>query len=208
MAKLRSSAAMLAVAAAVLLPVAAYAQATLTVATVNNGDMVVMQRLSSEFEKAHPSIKLRWVVLEENVLRQRLTTDIATRAGQFDVITVGNYEVPIWAKQGWLEPMEGLPAAYDAADILQPVREGISHEGKLYAVPFYAESAMTYYRTDLFQKAGITMPAQPTYAQVAEYAEKITDKPNQVYGICLRGKPGWGENMGFVTPLVTSFGGQ
>ena len=208
MAKLRSSAAMIAVAAAVLLPVAAYAQATLTVATVNNGDMVVMQRLSSEFEKAHPSIKLRWVVLEENVLRQRLTTDIATRAGQFDVITVGNYEVPIWAKQGWLEPMEGLPAAYDAADILQPVREGISHEGKLYAVPFYAESAMTYYRTDLFQKADITMPAQPTYAQVAEYAEKITDKPNQVYGICLRGKPGWGENMGFVTPLVTSFGGQ
>ena len=184
------------------------AQATLTIGTVNNGDMVVMQRLSSEFEKQNPNIKLRWVVLEENVLRQRLTTDIATQAGQFDVMTIGNYEVPIWAKQGWLETMEGLPASYDAADLLKPVREGISYEGKLYAVPFYAESAMTYYRTDLFQKAGITMPAQPTYAQIAEYAEKITDKPNQVYGMCLRGKPGWGENMGFVTPLVTSFGGQ
>ena len=207
MVKLRTLAA-LTTALCGLLSGQAQAQATLTIGTVNNGDMVVMQRLGSEFEKQNPTIKLRWVVLEENVLRQRLTTDIATRAGQFDVITVGNYEVPIWAKQGWLEPMEGLPAAYDAADILQPVREGISHEGKLYAVPFYAESAMTYYRTDLFQKAGITMPAQPTYAQVAEYAEKITDKPNQVYGICLRGKPGWGENMGFVTPLVTSFGGQ
>ena len=184
------------------------AQATLTIGTVNNGDMVVMQRLASEFEKGNPNIKLRWVVLEENVLRQRLTTDIATQAGQFDVMTIGNYEVPIWAKQGWLEPMEGLPASYDAADILKPVREGISYEGKLYAAPFYGESAMTYYRTDLFQKAGITMPAQPTFAQIAEYAEKITDKPNQVYGMCLRGKPGWGENMGFVTPLVTAFGGQ
>lgn len=187
---------------------AAQAQTTITIATVNNNDMVVMQRLSSEFERQRPDIKLRWVVLEENVLRQRLTTDIATRAGQFDVLTIGNYEVPIWAKQGWLEPMEGLPASYDVDDLLKPVREGISHDGKLYAVPFYGESAMTYYRTDLFDKAGVKMPARPTYAQIAEYAEKITDKANQVYGICLRGKPGWGENMGFVTPLVTAFGGQ
>ncbi len=186
----------------------ARAEATLTIGTVNNGDMVVMQKLAPDFEKQHPDIKLRWVVLEENVLRQRLTTDIATKAGQFDVMTVGNYEVPIWAKQGWLEPMDGLPANYDAADLLKPVRDGISYNGKLYAAPFYGESAMTYYRTDLFQKAGITMPAAPTYAQIAEYAEKITDKPNQVYGMCLRGKPGWGENMAFVTPLVTSFGGQ
>lgn len=184
------------------------AQAALTIATVNNGDMVVMQRLSAEFQKQHPNIKLNWVVLEENVLRQRLTTDIATRAGQFDILTIGNYEVPIWAKQGWLEPMEGLPASYDVDDLLKPVRDGISQGGKLYAAPFYGESAMTYYRTDLFDKAGIKMPAQPTYAQIAEYAEKITDKANQVYGICLRGKPGWGENMGFITPLVTAFGGQ
>ena len=187
---------------------AAQAEATITIATVNNGDMVVMQKLSTEFEQQHPDIKLRWVVLEENVLRQRLTTDIATRAGQFDVLTIGNYEVPIWAKQGWLEPMDALPASYDVNDLLKPVREGISYNGKLYAAPFYGESAMTYYRRDLFEKAGITMPAAPTYAQIAEYAERITDKPNQVYGICLRGKPGWGENMAFITPLVTAFGGQ
>ena len=136
MAKLRSSAAMLAVAAAVLLPVAAYAQATLTVATVNNGDMVVMQRLSSEFEKAHPSIKLRWVVLEENVLRQRLTTDIATRAGQFDIMTVGNYEVPIWAKQGWLMSLDDLGDSYDYKDLIPQVKDGLSTDGKMYAVPF------------------------------------------------------------------------
>ena len=209
MAKLRPTAVLAAaLALAAALPDTAQAQATLTVGTVNNGDMVVMQRLSSEFERQHPDIKLRWVVLEENVLRQRLTTDIATRAGQFDIMTIGNYEVPIWAKQGWLEPMEGLPASYDANDLLGPVRAGISYDNKLFAAPFYAESAMLYYRTDLFQKAGITMPAQPTYTQLAQYAEKITDKPNQIYGICLRGKPGWGENMAFITPLVTAFGGQ
>jgi sorbitol/mannitol transport system substrate-binding protein len=192
-----------------MLPLArAQAQSTLTIATVNNGDMVVMQRLSARFEQQHSDIKLRWVVLEENILRQRVTTDIATRAGQFDIVTVGNYEVPIWARQGWLSAIENLPAEYDVNDILAPVRAGISHEGKLYGLPFYAESAMTYYRTDLLQRAGITMPAEPTYAQIREIAEKITDKASQTYGLCLRGKPGWGENMGFITPLVTAFGGQ
>jgi len=181
--------------------------ADITIATVNNGDMVVMQRLASDFESKHPDIHLKWVVLEENVLRQRLTTDIATKAGQFDVLTVGNYEVPIWAKQGWLVPMD-LPAAYDVDDILKPVRTALTVDGKLYAVPFYAESAMTYYRKDLFDKAGITMPAAPTYAEIRGFADKITDKSTQTYGMCLRGKPGWGENMAYVTSLVNAEGGR
>jgi sorbitol/mannitol transport system substrate-binding protein len=187
---------------------AARADSNLTIATVNNGDMVVMQKLSSEFEKQHPDIHLRWVVLEENVLRQRVTTDIATKAGQFDVVTVGNYEVPIWAKQGWLTPMDNLPASYDTADLLKPVRDALTYQDKLYGVPFYAESAMTYYRTDLFDKAGLKMPDHPTYTQIREFADKLTDKSSQTYGMCLRGKPGWGENMAFVTSLVDTFGGQ
>ncbi len=187
---------------------AAKADTTLTIATVNNGDMVVMQKLSSQFEQQHPDIHLRWVVLEENVLRQRVTTDIATHAGQFDVTTVGNYEVPIWAKQGWLMPFDNLPSTYDVDDLLAPVRKGLTYDGKIYGLPFYAESAMTYYRTDLFDKAGIKMPAAPTYEQIRQFADKITDKPNQVYGMCLRGKPGWGENMAYVTSLVNAFGGQ
>ena len=187
---------------------AAQADSTLNIATVNNGDMVVMQKLSTEFEKQHPDIHLRWTVLEENVLRQRVTTDIATKAGQFDVLTIGNYEVPIWARQGWLTAMDKLPASYDSADIIKTVRNGLTYQDKLYALPFYGESAMTYYRTDLFKKAGITMPAQPTYDEIRQFADKITDKEHQIYGICLRGKPGWGENMAFFTTMLTTFGGQ
>ena len=186
----------------------ARAESTITIATVNNGDMVVMQKLSPQFEQLHPDVKLRWVVLEENVLRQRITTDIATKAGQFDVLTVGNYEVPMWAKQGWLEPMDKLPASYGVDDILKPVRDGLTYNGKLYGLPFYAESAMTYYRTDLFEKAGIKMPEAPTWEQIRGFADKLTDKANQVYGMCLRGKPGWGENMAIVTSLVNAEGGQ
>ena len=187
---------------------AAQATTTVTIGTVNNGDMIIMQRLSSEFEKQNPDIKLDWVVLEENVLRQRMTTDIATKSGQFDVATVGIYEVPIWAKQGWLKPLENLPADYDENDLLKTVREGLSYEGKLYAAPFYAESSMLFYRTDLFQKAGLSMPEQPTWDNVKQWAAKLTDKANDVYGICLRGKPGWGENMAFLSSMINTYGGQ
>jgi sorbitol/mannitol transport system substrate-binding protein len=182
--------------------------ATVTIATVNNGDMIVMQKLSSAFEEQHPDIKLEWVVLEENVLRQKVTTDIATQGGQFDVMTIGTYEVPIWAAQDWLEPMDNLPADYDVEDVLKPVREGLSYEGTLYALPFYGESSMMFYRKDLFEQAGIEVPEQPKWPEVKQWAEQLHDPSGGVYGICLRGKPGWGENMAFVTTLVNTFGGQ
>lgn len=181
---------------------------TITVATVNNNDMVIMQGLTNEFEKAHPDITLDWVVLEENVLRQRMTTDIATQGAQFDVMTIGTYEVPIWAERGWLTPLADLPEGYHVDDLLKPVRDGLSHDGTLYALPFYAESSMMYYNKALFEKAGIEMSEQPTWQEVRDWASKVHDPQNEVYGICLRGKPGWGENMAFVSTLVNTYGGR
>jgi sorbitol/mannitol transport system substrate-binding protein len=181
---------------------------TVTIATVNNGDMIVMQKLSSGFEEQHPDIDLEWVVLEENVLRQRVTTDIATEGGQFDVMTIGTYEVPIWAAQGWLEPVGDLGEGYEIKDVLEPVREGLSYDGTLYALPFYAESSMMFYRRDLFEEAGIEVPEQPSWQDVRGWAEQLHDPGSELYGICLRGKPGWGENMAFVSTLVNTFGGQ
>jgi sorbitol/mannitol transport system substrate-binding protein len=187
---------------------AAASAETITVATVNNNDMVIMQGLTDEFEKAHPDITLDWVVLEENVLRQRMTTDIATQGGQFDVMTIGTYEVPIWAERGWLTPLADLPESYQVNDLLKPVRDGLSHDGTLYALPFYAESSMMYYNKALFEKAGIEMSEQPTWQEVSDWASQIHDPQNEVYGICLRGKPGWGENMAFVSTLVNTYGGR
>ncbi len=186
---------------------AAAQETTLTIATVNNADMIIMQKLSPAFE-AETGIALDWVILEENVLRQRVTTDIATNGGQFDIITIGAYETPIWGAQGWLLPVDDLPGDYDYEDIFEPVRAGLSADGTLYAVPFYAESSFTFYRTDLFEAAGLTMPEQPTYDDIRGFAEALHDPDNNVYGICLRGKPGWGENMAFVGTLVNTFGGR
>jgi len=188
--------------------VAAQAATTVTIGTVNNGDMIRMQELSGEFEKKHPDIKLDWVVLEENVLRQRLTTDIATKGGQFDLMTIGLYETGIWGDRGWLTPIENLPESYDLDDILPSVQDGLSVDGKLYGLPFYAESSMTYYRADLFEQAGLEMPEQPTWEQMREFAKALHKPDQEQYGICLRGKAGWGENMALVTTLANSFGAR
>lgn len=196
-----------ALAAAALVPLSAHA-ATITIATLNNPDIIELKKLSPAFEKANPDIKLNWVILEENVLRQRATTDITTNSGQFDVVTIGTYEAPQWGKRGWLSPMTNLPANYDLDDVVKTARDGLSYNGTLFALPFYVESSMTYYRKDLFQAAGLKMPDQPTYDQIKQFADKLTDKSKGQYGICLRGKAGWGENMAFVSTVVNTYGGE
>ncbi len=198
--------ALLGATAAVCLGSAVFAQTTITVATVNNGDMIRMQGLMDDFYAKHPDIKVDWVTLEENELRQRVTTDIATKGGQFDVLTIGTYEVPIWGKQGWLVGLNDLPAEYDIDDILPAIRGGLTVDGTLYAAPFYGESSMVMYRKDLMEKAGLTMPDAPTWADIKAAAAAMTDKDNEIYGICLRGKAGWGENMAFLTAMSNSYG--
>ncbi len=180
----------------------------LTIAMVNNGDMIRMQKLSDDFTAKNPDIELEWVTLEENILRQRVTTDIATKGGQYDVMTIGTYEVPIWGKQGWLVSLNDLPASYDIDDLLPAIRGGLTVDGELYAAPFYGESSMVMYRTDLMEKAGMEMPDAPTWTFIREAAAAMTDKDAGIYGICLRGKAGWGENMAFLTATANSFGAK
>ncbi len=179
----------------------------LVIATVNNGHMIEMQKLTKHFEAANPGVSVKWVTLEEGVLRQRVTTDIATKGGQFDVMTIGLYEAPIWSKKGWLAPIK-TDAAYDVDDILPAIRNGLTTDGKLYAAPFYAESSITMYRADLVKAAGLTMPSNPTWTDISNIVAKIHDPAKGVYGLCLRGKPGWGDNMALITTMVNTFGGQ
>ena len=195
-------------AACLSLPLYAQAAETLTIATVNNNDMIRMQRLAKVFEAQHPEIALKRVVLEENVLRQRLTTDIATQGGQFDVLTIGMYEAALWGAKGWLEPMKDLPADYNLDDVFPSVRNGLSANGTLYALPFYAEASITYYRKDLFHNAGLEMPEQPSWTQLGEFAAKLNHPDQGQYGICLRGKAGWGENMALIGTVANAFGAR
>jgi sorbitol/mannitol transport system substrate-binding protein len=179
----------------------------IVIATVNNGDMIRMQGLTEDFT-AKTGHTVEWVTLEENVLRQRVTTDISTKGGAFDIMTIGMYETPIWAKNGWLVSLDDLPAEYNIDDILPAMRGGLSLDGTLYAAPFYGESSMVMYRTDLMEAAGLEMPEAPTWEFIGEAARAMTDKDAEIYGICLRGKAGWGENAAFLTAMSNSFGAR
>ena len=188
---------------------------TLTIATVNNPDMVVMQSLTSDFTKKY-GINVKYVTLPENTLRQKVTSDVATGGGQFDIATVGTYDVPIWAKNKWLVSLQPYfsklsPAAakaYDLNDVLPKVRAGLSYNGGLYAVPFYGESSMTYYNKKLFAAAGLKMPLHPTWDQIQSFAAKLNKPSSNQYGICLRALPGWGEFGAPFTTVVNTFGGS
>jgi sorbitol/mannitol transport system substrate-binding protein len=188
---------------------------SLTIATVNNGDMIVMQSLTSAFTKKY-GIKVKYVTLPENTLRQKVTSDIATGGGQFDIATVGTYEVPIWAKNKWIVNLEpyfsklsaSASKAYDLGDVISKVKLGLSYKGSLYALPFYGESSMTYYNKKLFASAGLKMPLHPTWTQVQSFAAKLNKPSANRYGICLRALPGWGEFGAPLTTVINTFGGE
>lgn len=187
----------------------------LTVATVNNPDMVLMEQLSDDFTR-DTGIGLDFVILPENELRQKVTEDVGLGSGKYDVVTIGTYDTPIWGRNKWLaslEPFfERLPGsereAYARDDLLPSIRSALSYERALYALPFYGESSMMFYRKDLFARVRLTMPERPTWQQIYELAVKLRDANPGTYGIVLRGLPGWGEVLAPFDTVVNAFGGR
>jgi sorbitol/mannitol transport system substrate-binding protein len=183
---------------------------SLNVLMVGNPQMVDIQKLTKDSFTKDTGIKVNYTVLPENELRDKVTQDVATGAGQYDVATVGAYEVPIWAKNGWLNPLDKYAdeGSFDRADLLEPITKSLTGEdGKLYSLPFYGESSFLMYRKDIFQQKGITMPEKPTWQQVAAIAAKVDGAQPGMKGICLRGLPGWGEQFAPLTTVVNTFGG-
>jgi sorbitol/mannitol transport system substrate-binding protein len=183
----------------------------INVLMVGNPQMVDIQKITADTFTKDTGIKVNYTVLPENELRDKVTQDVATGAGQYDVVTVGAYEVPIWAKNGWLKEMDSAAtkdSGYDKADLLKPMVESLSgKDGKLYGLPFYGESSFLMYRKDVFADKGLTMPERPTWKQVADLAAKLDGAEPGMKGICLRGLPGWGEQFAPLTTVVNTFGG-
>jgi sorbitol/mannitol transport system substrate-binding protein len=184
---------------------------TITALMVGNPQMEDIQKLTADNFTKQTGITVKFTILPENELRDKVTQDVANQGGQYDVATVGAYEVPIWAKNGWLHELSTQAAAdtnYDEADLLKPMVQALTgDDGKMYAAPFYGESSFLMYNKDLFAAKGLTMPEHPTWAQVADFAAKLDDKSKGVAGICLRGLPGWGEMFAPLTTVVNTYGG-
>src|ERR1700678_2066346 len=186
---------------------------TVTVAVVSNplitGQMIPLTQ--SVFEKENPGITVKFATYTEGDLRAAIEKDVSTHSNSFNVIMIGPYEAPLFAKNSWLGDLTKQYVAsdpsYDASDLLPAVAKALSYNGDLYAAPFYGESSMLYYNKTLLSAAGITMPAHPTWAQVAADAAKL-NKPGTEAGICLRGLAGWGDNMAALDTVINTYGGE
>ena len=195
----------------VLATAPAHAAATINVLMVGNPQMKDLQSLTDANFTSSSGIKVNYTVLPENELRDKVTQDVASGAGQYDVVTLGMYDIANWGGTGKVKALDSYvakDAAWDKADVFPAMIKGLSgKDGKLYAAPFYGESSMLMYRKDLAEKAGVKMPLRPTWQQVAAAAAKMNDPKNGVAGICLRGLPGWGEQFAPLTTVVNTFGG-
>ncbi len=188
----------------------------LVVATVNNPDMVVMKELTKHFTEK-TGIEVQYVVMPENELRQKVTQDVALGAGQFDIVTIGAYEVPFWAANNWIVSLEPHfknmsseeQSSYDRDDVFDAIQSALSSkEGELHALPFYAEGSIMLYRKDLFKQAGLSMPKEPTWQQIYDFAKVLHKPQDGRYGIVLRGLPGWGQNMAVFGSMLNAFGAR
>jgi len=184
---------------------------TINVVMVNNPQMIELQKLTAKYFTKKTGIKVKFTALPENDVRDKIGQDFANQSGQYDVASISNYETPFYARNGWLRPLDADMTKYnkdfDNKDILPSMRESLSYKGRMYAEPYYGESSMLMYRKDLFKKAGVTMPARPTWQQVAKLAAKTDGVEKGNKGICLRALPGWGEMMAPLTTVVNTFGG-
>src|SRR3954453_10365063 len=181
---------------------------SINVAIVDNPQMKDIASLTPKLFTAKTGIKVHYTVLDEGTLREVTTRDVAAGGRQFDVAMIGMYEAPQFGTDGSLvdlTPLASSDSAYNYGDLITSVRNGLSADGKLYAAPFYGESSFLMYRKDVLKSAGVKVPAQPTWQQVADIARKV-NKPDMA-GICLRGKPGWGDLGAAFTTVLNTFGG-
>ena len=184
---------------------------SLNVLMVNNPQMIDLQKLTAENFTKETGIRVNFTVLPENDVRDKISQEFSSQAGQYDVATVSNFEIPIYARSKWIAPLSPYidkDPEFDQDDIFAPMTKALSgDDGQIYGEPFYGESSFLMYRKDILAAKNVEMPANPTWQQVADIAAKVDNAQPGMAGICLRGQPGWGQIFAPLTTVVNTFGG-
>jgi len=156
-------------------------------------------------------------MLTENDIRSKIQQDVAVGGGQFDLVTLGTTDIGTYCDNGWTVPLQPFfdkmaeedKKWYDFDDLIKANIPAYSSKTKgLAAIPLYGESTMIMYRKDLFEEAGLTMPEEPTWEQIYEFAKKLHNPGKNIVGMALRGKPGYGENMYVFGTILYAYGAQ
>src|ERR1700712_5613195 len=184
---------------------------SIDVLMVNNPQMIDLERLTAANFTKQTGIGVNFTVLPENDVRDKISQEFSSQTGQYDVASLSNFEIPIYANSKRIGPLSDYIAqerAFTQDAFLKPMTTSLSGaDGKIYGEPFYGESSFLMYRKDVLAAKGIEMPAKPTWQQVADIAAQLDGAQPGMAGICLRGQPGWGQVFAPLTTVVNTFGG-
>ncbi|WP_300266615.1 sugar ABC transporter substrate-binding protein, partial [Microbacterium sp.] len=185
--------------------------ATIDVLAVNLPAQEDLVKLTEEHFTKETGIKVNFTLLPENDVRAKITQEFSSQAGVYDVATLSNYEIPFYADNGWVTSLDKYieegSETIEFDDLLPSMMDSMTGPGdEIYGLPFEGQSSFTMYRKSVFDELGLTMPDNPTWDEIADLAAQI-DENSAMKGICLRGLPGWGQQLAPLNTVINTFGG-
>lgn len=173
----------------------------------------VWERVVAAYEQRNPGID---VVIEvggatSEAQQQYLSTVLTSRDPALDLILIDVVRPAQYAAAGWAEPLDGYFRPGEKEQVLSRVlpayAEANQVDGRLYALPSFADALFLYYRTDLFEKYGLQPPK--TWEEARAAARRIQQGENNpnLQGISFQGAPIEGTVCTFLVPFWSA-GGQ
>jgi multiple sugar transport system substrate-binding protein len=189
-----------------------YGGMTITCAFVPHPTTDAYQKMEKEFTDA-TGIKVRWDVIEESYLREKLLLEHQSKTGVYDVLLIDAFNMAQYSPSGvaidlgpFLKDPKLTPAWFDYADILPAYSEGIgAFNGVTYGIPVAGETRYIGYRKDLFTKYGKQPPK--TMDEFLSLAKFFNGKEPGLFGVAMRGQKGVHFASGWMTTMYQN-GGQ
>lgn len=160
-----------------------------------------LPELAKDFESANPGVKINVTAVDWGAAHDKLLTAIAARQTP-DVSMIGTTWMGEFAEAG---AFEELPSTFDTTKFFEGAFNTAVVGSKTYGVPWYVETRMIYYRTDLAEKAGVTAP-RATWDDLKATAKALQGRAGAKWGINLQ--PGGQGSWQTYLPFVWSNGGD
>jgi len=169
--------------------------------------------VTPEFE-ALTGIKVRYDKVPPGQIRQKVVLDLSSKTGNISTHAGDPMYLPLYAANKWtevLEPYLNDPQLTDKGwfryeDIFEAWRKADMIDGKTYAIPYNGEMTIQTYRKDLYDAKGLK--AAETFDEIVSNAKAIHNPAERLWGFCLRGMPGAGQNMYIYPSISGAFGAK
>lgn len=140
------------------------------------GDPRVMQELYREFERLHPGVTVRDEILPSSTDQQHqfYAINLEGQSVPFDLMAVDVIWVQEFARAGWIRDLDGLIEPAEREAYLPAAIEAATFEGHLFAVPWYVDVGVLYYRRDLLERYGFLPPR--TWPELIQIVQTILEK--------------------------------